>query len=43
MATSMKKKNKPVLRSSLVGCASAVNYVCTVAHEEAVISVSDDR
>lgn len=43
MATSMKRKNKPILRSSLVGCAGVVNYVCTVAHEEAVISVCDDR
>ena len=43
MATSMKRKNKPILRSNLVGCAGVVNYVCTVAHEDAVISVSDDR
>ncbi|XP_065888832.1 WD repeat and FYVE domain-containing protein 2-like [Dysidea avara] len=43
MAASVKRKNKPALLSSLVGCGSAVNGVCTVAHEEAVISVSDDR
>lgn len=41
--TSKRKHIKAVLVNKLEGCSAVVNMAVTVPHEDAVISVSDDK
>ena len=41
--TSGRKKLKAVLVNKLEGCSDIVNMVVMIPHEDAVISVSDDK
>ena len=40
---SRKKHTKAVLVNKLEGCSDTVNMAVTIPHEDAVISVSDDK
>lgn len=40
---SKKKNPRPVLKNKLEGCSDVVNEARIIPHEDAVITVSDDR
>ena len=40
---SKKKNPRPILKNKLEGCSDVVNQARSIPHEDAVITVSDDR
>jgi hypothetical protein len=40
---SKKKNPRPILKNKLEGCSDIVNQARSIPHEDAVITVSDDR
>ncbi len=38
-----KKNPRPILKNKLEGCSDIVNEARSIPHEDAVITVSDDR
>ena len=41
--TGKRKNPRPVLKNKLDGCSDVVNMAITTPHEDAVITVSEDR